>query len=330
MGGFIQIARKMLGLMSEATRPGIHEAIELVLDNSCPKICLIRGHKKKLKQPVESALNFITGLIEKIPGPLDVSSESAVDDVLVKSFFTGKDQLKSTLASDPDLKDFLPSELSDDFFVLLTMEREVKTIFGSRQQGEIIVKDVALKAINFSDHKFRVPSAAMAELNHALERGVLQILAHWALENVLEEQSRKEELNQLKEGMAAKVKILAHGRQQMVLEWRADSAEKSYQAAQNLLEKIEDELDAIKTKSLDKNYYLGEVTRILSHPSDFLTAEHAAMHFDRMGILLDGKTNEEKDDLQVLEVKLGDNFRRSCVILKCGRNTLIKKQAPNV
>lgn len=88
--------------------------------------------------------------------------------------------------------------------------------------------------------------------------------------------------------------------------------------------------EAIQTKSLDKNYYLGEVTRILSHPSDFLTAEHAAMHFDRMGILLDGKTNEEKDDLQVLEVKLGDTFRRSCVILKGGRNTLIKKQAPNV
>jgi hypothetical protein len=48
---------------------------------------------------------------------------------------------------------------------------------------------------------------------------------------------------------------------------------------------------------MSTKYYLGEVTRILSHPSDFLTAEHAAMHFDRMGILLDGKTNEEKDDL---------------------------------
>lgn len=225
----------------------------------------------------------------------------------------------------PDLKDFLPRESSDDFFVLLTMDREVKTIFGSRQQGEIIERDVALKAINFSDHKFRVPSATMAELKHAIERGVLQILSHWALENVLDEQSRKEELSQLKEEMAVKVKILAHQRQQMVLEWRGDSAVQSYQVAQKLLEKIEAELNAIKTKSLDTDYYLREVTRILSHTREFLTTEQVPMYFDRMGILLEGKSSEEKDDLHVLELKLGDHLRRSCIFLKCRRNTLFQK-----
>lgn len=152
MGSFIQRAGEKLGLTSGTARPGIQDAIELVLDNSCPKIRLIRGHKKKLIQPVESALNFITSLIETIPGPLDVTSDSAVDDVLVKSFFTGKGQLKTTLASDPDLKDFLPRDSNEDFFVLLTMDREIKTVFGSRQQGEIIVRDVALRAVNLSDH----------------------------------------------------------------------------------------------------------------------------------------------------------------------------------
>jgi hypothetical protein len=325
MGSFFRRAGEKLGLTSGTTRSGIQDAIELVLDNSCPKIRLIRGHKKKLRQPVESALIYITKMIGAIPGPLEVSSDAAVDDVLVKSFFIGKDQLKNVIADDPDLRDYLPRESGNDFYVLLTMNREVKTIFGSRQQGEIIVRDVALKAVNFSDHKFRVPSASMAELKHAIERGVLQILSHWALENVLEEQSRKEELSQLKEEMTAKVKILAHERQKMVLEWRVDSAGQSYHAAQNLLEKIEVELNAIKTKSLDTNYYLGEVTRILSHASDFFTAGHASMYFDRMGILLDGRGTGEKDDVKVLDVKLGDTLRRSCVILKCSRNTLFNK-----
>lgn len=212
--------------------------------------------------------------------------------------------------------------MNEYFFVLLTIDREVKTVFGSRQQGEIIVRDVALRAINFSDHKFRVPSASMAELKHAIETGVLQILSHWALENVLEEQSRKEEPSQLKEEMTAKVKMLAHGRQQMVLEWRADSAGQSHHKAQNLLEKIEVELNALKVKSLDTNYYLGEVTRILNHASDFFTVGHVSMYFDCMGILLDGRGSGEKDDVHALEVKLGDTLRRSCVILKCSRNTL--------
>jgi hypothetical protein len=63
----------------------------------------------------------------------------------------------------------------------------------------------------------------------------------------------------------------------------------------------------------------------LSHASDFFTAGHASMYFDRMGILLDGRGTGEKDDVKVLDVKLGDTLRRSCVILKCSRNTLFNK-----
>ena len=325
MGSFIQLAREKLGITSETPRPGIQAAIELVLDNSCPKIRLIRGHKKKLRQPVESALSFIANLIETLPGPLDVTSDEAFYDVLIKTFFVNEDQLKRTLANDPDLNEFLSRNSTDVFFVLLTMDRDVKTIFGSRLQGEIVLRDVALKAVNFSDHKFRAPSVTMADFNQILERGVLQILAHWSLENVLEEQSRKEELSLLREEVAAKLKILAAERQQMVLEWRAASGMQSYTAAQKLLERIEDELNAIKTKSLDTDYYLEEVTRVLSHPNEFFTAEHVAMHFDRAGILLDGKTSEEKDDIRALEVKLGGTLRRSCVLLKCSRNILFKK-----
>ena len=59
MGNLIQFLGEKLGLTSESTRPGTQDAIELVLDNSCPKIRLIRGHKKKLRQPVESALSYI-------------------------------------------------------------------------------------------------------------------------------------------------------------------------------------------------------------------------------------------------------------------------------
>ena len=99
VGKLIQIAREKLGLTAESTRPDIQDAIELVLDNSCPKIRLIRGHKKKLRQPVESALNFIAKLIETLPGPLDITSDEALNDVLVKTFFVNTDQLKNSFKS---------------------------------------------------------------------------------------------------------------------------------------------------------------------------------------------------------------------------------------
>lgn len=326
MGNIIQFIREKLGLNVESSRPGILDAIELVVDNSCPKIRLIRGYRKKLRQPVESALGYIAELIEKIPGPLDVTSDSAVEDVLVKAFFINKDQLKTTLTSDPDLNEYLSQKPAGDFFVLLTMEHELKTIFGTRLQGEIVLRDVALKSVNFLDHKFRVPSAAMVDLNRSLESGVLQILAHQALENILEEQSRKEELSRLKDEVAVKLKILTAERQQMVLEWNADSSLRLYYESQELLERIEEELNTIKIKTLDLNYYLDQVYRVMNKPDKFITAEPVAMHFDRMGILIEGEESQKKEDVRVLNVKLGDNRRRSTVFLKCNRNTLFNNE----
>jgi hypothetical protein len=325
MGNWIQRARQKLGLTSETMQPGIQEAIELVLDHSCPKIRLIRGYQKRIRQPVESALNHIAGLIDKIPGPLEVTSDSAIDDVLVKSFFLNRDQLRNTLAGTPDVEAYLPGAASDTFFVLLTMGREVKTIFGARQEGEILLRDVAMEAIQFSDHKFRVPSPSMAELKDAVEKGLLQILAHWALESILEEQSRKEELSLLREELKAKLNTVASERQRMVLQWRSEIDRQPYAEAQKMLERIENELNAIKAKTIDAGYYLGEVSRVMTHASDYLTAEKAAFHFDRMGIPLDGKSSEDKADMDVLEIKLGDTLRRSCVFLKCSRKTLFKK-----
>jgi len=327
MSKWMRIDREMLGLASEATPPDLQEAIELVLDHSCPKIRLVRGHRKMLRQPVESAMKFIAGLIDQIPGPIDVSSDSAVDDVLVKSFFLDRDQLRNTLAGDPDVKAFLPGAPDDSFFVLLTMGREVRKIFGSRQEGEILLTDVAMKAIQFSDHKFRVPSPSTVKLKDAVEKGLLQILAHWVLEGILEEQSRKEELSQLKEELRAKLKAMAHERHRMVLEWRSETGQTSYAEAQKLLESVEDELNAMNANAIDPAYYLGEVSRVLGHVGDFLTIKRAAMHFDRMGIPLDGPSNEEKADMEVLEIQLGDTLRRSCVFLKCSRKTLFKKSA---
>lgn len=324
MRKFFQVIRTKLGLDPDTNRPGIQDAIELVLDNSCPKIRLIRNHRKKLRQPVASALDFIGKLIETLPDPLDITSEQAREDVLTKAFFVNADHLKRVLTRDPDLQKFLSQNPIVDFFVLLTMDRKVKTIFGSRSQGEIIIRDVALKAADFSNHKFRAPSATMDDLNQSLEKGVLQILAHWALENILEEQSRKEELSQLREEVAVKLKIMGTERRQMVLQWRDDPGKQPYHEAQKLLDKIEHELNLIKARSRDTDYYLAEVTRILSHPDDFVTAQEIAMHFDRTGILIDGLSSEGKHDIRVLELKLGDDLRRSCVPLKCSRNVLFK------
>jgi hypothetical protein len=312
-----QRIKQALGWAPAPDRQGIQEAIEWVLNHSYPKIRSIRGHRKKLREPVAVALEFIDRLIAKLPEPLDITSAAA------RAFFVNADQVKQALSSDPDLQRFRSKNPADEFFTLLTMDRQVKTIYGSRSQGQIVIRDVALKAANFSDHTFRAPSATLADLKQTLKKGFLGILAHRSLENILDEQAREEELSQLKEEVGAKMQIIATQRRQMVLEWRSESDQQAYSQAQELLDTIEHELDTIQTRLRGANYYLEQLTRILNRPGDFVSAEEIAMHFDRTGILLHGLTPEGKHDIRLLELKLGDDLSRSCAVVKCSRRMFL-------
>jgi len=318
--------REMLGLDAGAQRPGLDSDIDFVLEHSCPKLRLVRGHKKKLRKAVASALTYVDSMLETLPPPLEVASNEALQDLLVKAFFLDQDQFEKTLAEDPDLNQFLPHNSAELFFVMLTMDREVKTVFGSRLQGDIVVKDVALKAVDFSNHKFRAPSETADDFRHTLERGVLQILSHWALENILEAQSRKEELSRLKEEVAAKMKVMSSERQDMVLEWSEETGKQSYKAAQELLEKIKEELDSIQTKRFDKDFCLAEVARVMGDPGDFMGIRQVTLHFDRMGFMLEGKSPDNGDEVLVTEVGLGRDFHRACVPLRCRRSILLKRR----
>lgn len=304
--------------------PGIDAAVDLVLDNSCPKIRSIRGYKKRLREPVAYALNHIASLIDAIPGPLDIMTEETLYEELVKPFFINREQLDDALAKESGLNAFLSGNPGESFFVLLTMSREVKTILGSRVQGDMVYRDVALKTVNFSDHKFNVPALTLEELVQSLEKGVLQGLAHWSLEKILAEKSRAEELNLLEKEVSTKLKILATKREQDVLKGQSTTGKPSYREAQKLLDDIERELSVVKARSKDMNYYLSDIIDLLDNAGELMTADKASMHFGQMGVLIDGAPDEDSNAVQVLNFRMGDNFRRSCVLLKCRRNILLK------
>jgi hypothetical protein len=313
----------MLGLDPDSSSIAIRDAIEIVVDNSSPKIRLIGGYKKKLRLPVETALDHIDRLIQTIPGPVDVTDRSSLNDLLSRAFFMNGEELETTIANDPELEEFLAREKEQAFFVLLAMDRDVNTYFGSELQGEILFRDVALRSVGFSNHKFQVPSLTMAEAVQALKLGALQILAHQALEIILEEQSRKGELKDLKDELTARIGMMARERQQMILERKDASRMQTYKKAQELLDTVEAELRLIKTEQLDLDYYLNRVEHVLNYPGKYLASEQVTMHFDRMGILIEGEPDDSNDELRVLDVKFNFNERRSALFLKCDPSTLM-------
>ena len=319
----IDLIKEKLGFHADPSTAASASAIELVVDNSSPKIRLIRGYKKQLRQPVESALNHIAQLMEKIPEPLDLTGEAKTINQLTQVFFLNQDELRMAASNDPELTKFLADNDALVFFVLLTMDRHVKTRYGSRLQGEMVVRDVALKSVGFSEHKFRVPSLTMADVHSAVSSGLLQLLAHQALENIIEEQSRKAELDELKDELTAKMDIMASERRQMVLEWQDGASMQLYRESQELLDTIEDQLRVLQTKELGLDFYLHHVRDVLNHPDQYLSAERINLKLDRTGMLIEGDAGKGEDQIRVVDFNLNLNQRRSAALLKCDRNVLM-------
>jgi len=109
----------------------------------------------------------------------------------------------------------------------------------------------------------------------------------------------------------------------MILEWKDPSRTQTYKEAQELLDTVEEELRVIKTEQLDLDYYLNRVEHVLNDPDKYLAGKQVTMHFDRMGILIEGEPDHSDDEVCVLDVKFNFNERRSALFLKCDRNSLM-------
>lgn len=324
MSSLGNLIRSWFGAPSGSSTDALQEAIEVVVDNSTPKIRLVRGYKKKLKPPVESALDFIADLIKTIPGPIDATDQSLADNLLIKAFFLNRDEFEAIISVDEDLNAFFAENQPGDFFVMLGMQRDAKTTFGSRLQGDIVVRDVAMQSVTFSDQRFRAPSVSMDAAYQNLALGVLQVLAHQALEIILAEQARQTELEQLADELTAKIKAMARARRNLVLKKKDAADMHSYQEGQELLNQVEAELNTIETEQRGQNYYLDRLIQVLQHPENYITTELSTLHLDRTGILLSGKSDDPQKNINVLDVQLSDNPLRSVVFLKCNRETLME------
>ncbi len=322
MSSLGNLIRSWFGAPSGSSTDALQEAIEVVVDNSTPKIRLVRGYKKKLKPPVESALDFIADLIKAIPGPIDATDQSLADNLLIKAFFLNRDEFEAIISVDEDLNAFFAENQPGDFFVMLGMQRDTKTTFGARLQGDIVVRDVAMQSVTFSDQRFRAPSVSMDAAYQNLALGVLQVLAHQALEIILKEQARQTELEQLEDELAAKIKAMARARRNLVLKKKDAADMHSYQEGQELLDQVEAELNRIETEQRGLNYYLDRLIQVLQHPENYITTEMSTVHLDRTGILLEGKSDDPQKNIRVLDVQLSDNPLRSVVFLKCNRKIL--------
>lgn len=290
--------------------------IERVIDIADPAIRRAGHYRKILRTSIVAAMDYFASVIDQIPGPIHLSKNTYFDNPTVKALFVSSDELESILHLSPDVDALRKSGFTGEAVALLTMTKEEKTIFGHQKQGEMIMRDVAQRAVNFVDHRVVAPSADLAAAKVGIVDRGLEVLATVAMERITNLRSKAAELREKREYLKGAIRIFSgKTRAQSRFAFPDPAMTEQLHQAEQTLASVETELEAV-VKSLtypeDALRYLQEV---MQKPADSLTVHRQAIKLNWMNVRVNGTSDDGCHEIALAEFSLSEELRRSAVFV---------------
>ena len=291
-------------------------SVEQVVDVADPVIRLAKKYRKILQPPVERAMQYCGTIIDAIPGPVELSRRGYNEDPRVNSLFNTPDDLEDVLRISPETKALRDQGYEGETLALLTMTRQEITVFGHQKEGEMIMRDVPQKSINFIDHRIVAPTANLDKTKDKLINRGLDVLATLAMEEITALRARKAELQERKQHLMAMLKILG-GKSRMVELFAVPDPEKreDIRKVQTALEELENELTEIRQQIETPEQSLGYLEKIMRNPDDFLLMQSLSYRLDWKNIRVDDMPDIEGNDINLAEFSVSEEFKRLAIFV---------------
>jgi hypothetical protein len=146
--------------------------VEDVVSHTEPRLRAARRYRRRLEGPVEKTLLYGEALAWAIPGPFDFNAATWSADPLVHAFFSSVPALRRCFSRSRELRAFFEGHRQvQSCYCLLFAERQLKTVFTTRQLGGSIPQEMATTSVTFAEPMPCLPTADEADL-----RGQLGIL----------------------------------------------------------------------------------------------------------------------------------------------------------
>jgi len=295
----------------------LFKTVEEVVGIADPNIRLARNYLKTLAPSVETAVSYCQQLTKSIPGPIRLHPETYHASSFVKAIFPSVDELKSTLrqARNTDI----PGE-SQEIFALLTMSKTEKTIFGHQQQGEMVVRDVAMRAVNFVEHKVVAPSAELETTLRLLEQRALEVLATVAMERIAALRAKLAELREHRVQLASMHRILGGKRRTIELFGQSGQGDtEKINEMKKLLETTEEEIELARKEVETPENTLGHLKRIMEMPLDTFIVREQSLQLNWMNVIVENDGQGEVNEVTLAELILNQELQRSAVLVRFDR-----------
>ena len=292
----------------------VQAAIEGAVDGTDARIRLVVGYRKKLWRATEHCLKYIDELIEAIPPAVEFSSRTFGCDPQVSAFFVNAADLQAAFSHSSEMRDFLEGPENSgvtECCALVCMKKTERSVFGMQLVGNMLQKDVAQTTVNFSDYEINSPAATEAETRKGLKNCLFEGLVTSALERITSSRYWRKDLDRQKSLLQAK---------RRALETRAQAPDSAVDQRQQIAE-ITKKLIAIderreQTCPDGPDAYVDQLNQVLTHPEDFVRLTRTSVTLSRLGVKIDGRSDEQGHRIELAEVEIGKSNRRVVVLAK--------------
>jgi hypothetical protein len=145
-----RLADRLRGRYARLDEQDIERAIDIIVEQTDPRLRFVRAYRRKLRKPVVRSLVYADDLVGRIPGPFEISRKAYGSNPQVNALFGSVDDIYTLFAHSRMLQDFFRDKPGCDLvYVPLVMLRREKQIFGMALSGDIVRRDVARTLVNF-------------------------------------------------------------------------------------------------------------------------------------------------------------------------------------
>lgn len=295
------------------------ERIVLKIDST---ILPVHSFRKKILPSVRHAMQYISGLIPQVPGPLDFDPGRWKDDPLLRAMFISREELISVLHSSKALKNFFRLTNALQAFALLVAERKEKIFFGIEKNGDIVRRDVPQKAIFFEDFKVFAPAIELAEANLQIQQVALTTLIRQAFEEITDLQLWKEELEKQRDLLEFKVKRSDISEPEFELK-HSDATDNQMKETLKVLSDINRKLKEIETELDTPENRFSHLCSILKNPEQHLELNVVSYKLSRLGILLESSSTEPANEFTLAEFEMGQDVKQVLLWIRVERGSVL-------
>jgi hypothetical protein len=270
----------------ESTLPAslVEQLTERVVDGTDPRMRIVSGYAKTLRNPVNHAAQYVIELIDRLPPPLSLAPGWLRASPLLAALLYSEREAGRILARDSALLEYrtLHPLSTQSVSALLVVERSEKHGFGYAQVGEQALADVPQTSISFSGHRLLEPATDEQDTRRGLKRRAFDLLLAVALARITDRTVTHKELASQRALLRSKLDVLRRSSS-----FAAHTTADQREAIQARLISIEQKLAALKLGADMIQANFEAVVDVLANSEQHLWLRKSILYLDKFYVLHD-------------------------------------------